>query len=73
LSGRKFTLKEEYIMKKKIMLVVFALLFFFGIVMILKSNSWGWGSYESMNLAGGILAVMSGIGFLCELYICQKK
>lgn len=47
-------------------LVVFILLFFVGIVLILKSNTWPLGSIQSMNLAGTIISVFSGIGFFIE-------
>ena len=47
-------------------LAVFILLFFVGILLILKSNTWNLGSIQSMNLAGSIISIFSGIGFFIE-------
>lgn len=52
--------------KHLIILAVFILLFFVGIVLILKSDTWPLGSIQSMNLAGSIISIFSGIGFFIE-------
>jgi len=57
--------------KHLIILVIFILLFSFGIILILKSDTWPLGSVKSMNLAGSIISIFSGIGILMELF--QKK
>lgn len=57
---------------KKLRVIFFSILFLIGILIILKSNSWGMGSIESMNLAGSIITIFSGMGFLCELYISKE-
>ena len=53
-------------MKNKVIYCINCLIFFFGIMLILKSNSWGLGSYFSMNLAGSILCFFSGCSTLIE-------
>lgn len=55
-------------MKKKIVLSLWGILFFIGILMILESYTWNIGSVVSMNLSGSIISIFSGIGFLTELY-----
>lgn len=57
---------------KYVLLGIFSILFILGIVIILKSDSWNLGSIESMNLAGTIISIFSGIGILCELYLNKK-
>lgn len=47
-------------------LVVFIIFFLAGIILILKSDTWSLGSIQSMNLAGSILSIFSGIGFIIE-------
>lgn len=55
-------------MEKKITLLMWGILFWIGIMIILKSDTWGLGSITSMNLSGSIISIFSGIGFLIELY-----
>lgn len=55
-------------MKKKIVLSLWGILFFIGILIILESYTWNIGSVVSMNLSGSIISIFSGIGFLTELY-----
>jgi hypothetical protein len=50
-----------------IILAILIFLFLFGITLILKSDSWNMGSIESMNLAGSIISILSGIGLLIKL------
>ena len=57
---------------KKLRAIFFSILFLIGILIILKSNSWDMGSIESMNLAGSIMAIFSGMGLLCEFYISKE-
>ncbi|KAB1439702.1 hypothetical protein [Candidatus Galacturonibacter soehngenii] len=47
-------------------LVIFLLLFFSGILLILKSVMWNLGSEVSMNLAGSIISIFSGMVFIIE-------
>ncbi|MBA4687963.1 MAG: hypothetical protein H2184_12475 [Candidatus Galacturonibacter soehngenii] len=47
-------------------LVIFLLLFFSGILLILKSVTWNLGSEVSMNLAGSIISIFSGMVFIIE-------
>jgi hypothetical protein len=47
-------------------LVVFIIFFLAGIILILKSDTWSLGSIQSMNLAGSIISIFSGIGFIIE-------
>lgn len=63
-------MKNKHV-KHLTILVVFILMFFVGIVLILKSSSWNLGSIQSMNLAGSIISIFSGIGFFIE-YINNK-
>ncbi|MBE6071206.1 MAG: hypothetical protein E7208_04510 [Clostridium butyricum] len=60
-------------MKKKIVLSLWGILFLIGILVILKSSTWNIGSVESMNLSGSIIAILSGMGFLTELYFNKNK
>ena len=54
---------------KGIILGSFGILFVIGILLILGSASWNLGSMFSMNLAGTIISIFSGVGFLCERYL----
>lgn len=60
-------------MKKKIVLSLWGILFLIGILVILKSFTWNIGSVESMNLSGSIISILSGMGFLTELYFNKNK
>lgn len=60
-------------MKKKIVLSLWGIIFFIGILVILESSNWNIGSELSMNLSGLIIAIFSGIGFLTELYFNKNK
>lgn len=55
-------------MKKNVILLLWGLLFFVGILIILKSITWNLGSDISMNISGSIISIFSAIGFLTELY-----
>lgn len=46
------------------MILIFGVVFFIGILLILKSDSWNIGSVESMNLSGTIISVFNGVGLL---------
>lgn len=57
-------------------IIIFSLLIFlfiFGIMLILKSDIWNLGDFYSMNLAGAIISIFSGIGLLIIFYINGKK
>ena len=54
-------------MENKRIYIPFFLIFFFGIMLILKSNAWNFGSYFSMNVAGVILCIFSGAAILIKL------
>jgi len=58
--------------KHSIILVVFILFFLTGIVLILKSDTWALGSAQSMNLAGTLISIFSGLCFLIE-YSYKRK
>ncbi len=60
-------------MKKNVILLLWGLLFFVGILIILKSNTWDLGSDISMNISGSILSIFSAIGFLTELYFNKNN
>lgn len=59
--------------KRITLLVIFTLLFFIGIILILKSDTWPLGSTQSMNLAGTLISIFSGSGFLIEYFFINKK
>lgn len=45
-------------------LILFTVLFIFGIIFILNSDSWNLGSIESMHLAGALMAILGGAGII---------
>lgn len=49
--------------KKNVILLISLILFFTGLFIIVRSDMWGWGSETSMNLAGAILSIFSGLLF----------
>ncbi len=50
--------------KDSVFLFISLVLFFTGLFVIVRSDMWGLGSETSMNLAGSILSVFSGLLFL---------
>lgn len=54
-------------LKKKIYLIVSFIFFIIGIIFILKSDTWDFGSIPSMNLAGSIFSIFFGIIFIKNL------
>lgn len=59
-------------MKKKVILLLWGMLFLIGILIILRSDTWNLGSVISMNISGSILSGFSGVGFIIELYFNKK-
>ncbi|RDU23434.1 hypothetical protein [Anaerosacchariphilus polymeriproducens] len=53
---------------KYIITFILIVIFFSGIGFILMSDTWEFGSEQSMNLAGTILSAFSGFGLLIILY-----
>lgn len=51
-----------------IKLIIFIFTLLFGILIILKSTSWDWGSNENMTIVGIILSILGILGILFELY-----
>lgn len=59
--------------KNIITLVSFLMLFFIGILLILTNDYLSFASTESINLAGAIISVFSGSGFLMTYYFYKKN
>ncbi|WP_455793536.1 hypothetical protein [Clostridium butyricum] len=59
-------------MKKKVILLLWGMLFLIGILIILRSDTLNLGSVISMNISGSILSSFSGVGFIIELYFNKK-
>lgn len=51
----------------KVIGILACIIFFLGVMLILKSDEWNIGSYLSMNLAGTLLCLLSGAVIIVEL------
>jgi len=58
---------------KKFFIFIYTILFVLGIFFILGSDIYNLGSAISMRYAGIIISLVSGIGFLLEIYFPNKN
>jgi L-cystine uptake protein TcyP (sodium:dicarboxylate symporter family) len=69
----KLVIKQWDNIKHIIVLTIFIILFYVGITLMFNSHKSTLATFESMNLAGAIISIFSGIGFLLEYFYKKKK